>query len=66
LRHPNIRDDHLAAQFTARQQQMSRLFAHKGDGAYCRRGAKILAGVAQDAARNIDGDNRHVPSARGA
>ena len=54
----DVRDDNLATQQPARQQNMPRLLAKESYRQDGRNGAQGFAGIAHQAARNINGNDR--------
>jgi hypothetical protein len=61
-----VGNDDFAAQQSARQQQVARFLTKKSHGQKRRNGAQHFAGVAQQAARNIDGNDRQSPPGCGS
>ena len=57
LRRSDMGDNQFAAQVASRQQQVARLPAETRDGQYRRHGADVLTGIADDTARDVDGDD---------
>ncbi len=64
-RRADVRDDGGAAQIAPRQQKMARFLAREGHGEIGLNRAERFAGVAHDAARHIDGDDREAPRSGG-
>ena len=61
-----VGDDDFAAQQTTGQQQVARLLTKKSDGQKRWNGAQHFSGIAHQAARNIDGNDRQSPPGCGS